>query len=97
MRYRAFADECRLRMAGLQLEGAHITFHLPMPASWPKYKRAELDGQLHRQKPDLDNLLKALMDALYGDDSHIARLSGLEKRWAIEGSIEIQGETHERN
>ena len=88
--YRAFADECRLRMAGGQIEGAAIRFHLPMPRSWPKYKRAQLDGQPHRQKPDLDNLLKALLDALHGDDAHIASLGQLEKRWAQQGAIEIE-------
>lgn len=79
-------------MAGVQLEGASITFHLPMPQSWPKYKRAELDGELHRQKPDLDNLLKSLFDALHGEDCHIASLGRLEKRWAVTGSIDITQE-----
>lgn len=35
---------------------------------------------LHRAKPDRDNIDKALLDALFNDDSGIA--SGLiEKRW----------------
>lgn len=93
--YRAFADELRLRWAQTRLrslEGARITFWLPMPASWPKYKQEQSEGQLHRQRPDLDNLLKSVLDALYGEDSHIARLEGLEKRWGREGCIEITQE-----
>ena len=92
LKYRAFADEVRLRMAGVQLEGAAICFHIPMPKTWPKYMREEMDGELHRQTPDLDNLLKALFDALHGNDCHIASLSGLEKRWAVTGSIDITQE-----
>ena len=89
MKYRAFADECRLKMAGVQVDGRTIIFHLPMPKSWPKRKRDDMDGMHHRQRPDIDNLCKALLDALYGDDSHIADIA-LSKRWAIEGSIEIK-------
>jgi hypothetical protein len=36
MRYRAFCDEVRLRGVALPESGAHVTFVLPMPASWSK-------------------------------------------------------------
>ena len=87
IRYRAFADECRLRIKQ-PLDGATVVFYLPMPKSWSKKKKAALVGQPHRQKPDLDNLMKALGDALYGDDSTIAAIC-LSKVWAVEGGIEI--------
>jgi len=92
MKYWAFADECRLKMVGCPLDGKHITFHVPMPKSWPKYKRDQMKGEPHRQRPDIDNYCKAIFDALYGDDSCIADIS-LSKRWATTGSIEIRSVT----
>lgn len=52
-------------------------------------KRAAMDGQPHQQKPDLDNLTKSLLDALFEDDSHIwdARTS---KVWGETGMIIIE-------
>jgi Holliday junction resolvase RusA-like endonuclease len=88
LRYRAFADECRLKMRGVDLDGAVITFYLPIPKSWNKRKKAEMLNKPHRQKPDLDNLIKALGDALYGDDSSIASITA-HKQWAEEGGIAI--------
>ena len=89
LRYRAFADECRLRMGPIKLDGCAITFCLPMPASWSVAKKQQHDGAPHRSKPDLSNLIKALEDALYGDDAHIALYARLEKRWAHQGGITI--------
>ena len=34
MRYRAFADEIRLRIGSIDLNGYAITFGMPMPKSW---------------------------------------------------------------
>lgn len=90
MRYRAFKDELRsamtnqpdLRLAIAQgaIDRVSWTAYLPIPASWPAKKKALLAGAPHRQKPDRDNIDKALLDALFADDSGIA--SGhLTKRW----------------
>ena len=65
-----------------------VRFYLPMPKSWSKKKKAEHDGQPHQQKPDIDNLLKALYDSVLTDDSGIWSVRA-EKYWAYEGSIEI--------
>lgn len=89
MRYRAFADECRLRGVVLPSEGASVTFALPMPKSWSKREREAMEGQPHQQKPDLDNLVKALADAVHSDDSHIWHYRELKKVWGITGSITI--------
>lgn len=48
-----------------------------------------MDQQPHLQKPDLSNLIKALEDAVYSQDSIIWSYAGLAKRWAYKGSIEI--------
>jgi len=61
-RYRAFKDECRVRKVTLDLENFyHVVFCLPTK----DHKRW---FQPHRLTPDKDNLEKALLDALFGDD-----------------------------
>jgi len=85
VRYRAFADDCRA--AGITVEnGDHIRFELPMPPSWSAKRRAETLGQPHLQTPDIDNLAKALLDAVLPSDCAIWLIS-LEKRWAEQGRI----------
>lgn len=51
-------------------------------------KRQEMTGKPHQQKPDKDNLEKALMDAIYADDAHIWD-SRVTKRWGEAGQIII--------
>ena len=89
LKYHAFKDECRLRMNDVVLDGARVIFHVPMPKSWSKKKRVEMNTRPHRSRPDLDNYMKALGDSLYIEDSHIADVC-LSKRWAYEGGIEIE-------
>lgn len=89
LRYRAFCDECRLHKVELPESGAHVIFHVPMPKSWTKKKWAEMGGTAHKQKPDVDNYLKALLDALYQDDACVWDIR-VTKFWAESGSIEIR-------
>ena len=55
-------------------------------ASWSKKKRAEHLHRPHTQKPDLDNVAKAIKDGLnriaWGDDSQVADLS-VRKSWGL--------------
>lgn len=87
-RYWDFKDECTLRKVEVPEANAHITFHIPMPPSWSKKKRAEMEGKPHKSRPDKDNLEKALLDAVHEEDSHVWD-SRVTKRWAVEGAIEI--------
>lgn len=87
--YWAWCEEVRLNLWDTDLNDKSIIFYVPMPKSWSKKKKALNDGQCHTSKPDLDNMLKALFDALYGDDSHIHTLNKLQKKWAYKGAIEI--------
>ena len=89
MRYRAFADEVRLRLGVFDLNGHAVTFGIPMPKSWSKTKQEIMDGEPHTQTPDLDNLMKALGDALYTDDSGIHEIS-LKKVWSRKGFILLE-------
>ncbi len=90
MQYWAFKDQCKAKHLSFPPRGARIAFGLPMPASWSAKKRDLLDGNPHQSKPDLDNLLKGLADAVYEDDSVISSYAGIEKVWAREGFIEIE-------
>lgn len=87
-KYRAFVQECRYRRLHLPASGAHVIFSMPMPKSFSKKKKDELRGALHTQTPDVDNLLKAVMDAVNKDDSHIADVRAT-KIWGDEGQIAI--------
>lgn len=68
---------------------ARLEFELPVPASWPKWRRAAaLQGHLYPTgKPDGDNLAKACLDAIRDlvirDDSQITDLI-VTKRYGAE-------------
>jgi Holliday junction resolvase RusA-like endonuclease len=70
-RYRAFQDEIRLRQVRIPEPFHHAIFVLAMPATWKAEKRAAQEGMPHQQKPDRDNLEKALLDSVYGEDAHV--------------------------
>lgn len=89
LKYRAFCDEIRARRVSLPDPGAHVVFHVPMPASWSRKKREAHRDQAHTQRPDVDNFTKAILDALYGDDSHIWDVRAT-KVWADRGGISIR-------
>ncbi|HED3064976.1 TPA: RusA family crossover junction endodeoxyribonuclease [Kluyvera ascorbata] len=89
LRYRAFCDEVRLNKVTLPESGYHVIFVLPMPPSWSKKKRAMMAGKPHQQKPDKDNLEKALLDAIFGEDSHIWD-GRVTKIWGETGKIIIR-------
>ena len=62
VRYHAFRDTVRLTCNLNQYtlgEELHIEFYLPVPKS---KKPGALNALPHKEKPDLDNLLKAFMD-----------------------------------
>jgi len=87
LRYNAFKDECRLKRVKIP-QPCRIIFFIPMPPSWSAKKKAEMYNTAHKQKPDIDNLMKALFDAVYTDDSHIWNVHAI-KKWSNEGAIFI--------
>jgi len=70
-----------LEVGQKKLQGAikaKITAYFPIPKSTPKKLRAEMEltDVPHTKKPDGDNIIKAILDALngiaYDDDSQVA-------------------------
>ena len=94
--YWAFKDELKLKFNLFGLKElpsviSSVSFYIPMPDSWSDKKKREMNGRNHTQKPDLDNLLKGLMDAVCKHDEHISEIThGLKKCWATKGEIIIE-------
>jgi Holliday junction resolvase RusA-like endonuclease len=63
------------------------TFVIPMPESWSKKKKLQMNGAYHQQKPDLDNIIKGVKDCLCKDDSFVHTYTNCRKIWGEEGSI----------
>ncbi len=87
-RYWAFKDQVKIFNVQLPYYGATVVFVLPMPKSWSKKKKSKMNGKPHQQTPDLDNLLKALGDAVYQEDKKIYDIC-VSKRWGFVGGIFI--------
>lgn len=73
----SFVDEVKLRRVVVPESNSRVVFLMPMTKGWTKAKRDKMRGRPHRgkkdkaRKNDVDNLLKALLDAVYGDDSGV--------------------------
>ena len=72
----------------------NIVFNIQIPNSLSKKKKLELNGQYVIKKPDIDNYLKSVMDAMnsivYKDDSQIASISIIKKYVIDNANIEIE-------
>lgn len=74
MRYRAFCDVLNLvnnRLGGrlkeiLETGEVRMVFFLPIPKSIN-----QKEGDPHQVRPDIDNFIKAVFDAVCEDDAHI--------------------------
>ena len=91
--YFKFKDEINrhLKASDIHYNGVlkAIDFIIPMPQSWSKAKKIEMEGEYHRQKPDLDNLLKCIKDCILKDDSIIYEYVSIRKYWGKTGKIII--------
>lgn len=88
-RYYAFANELRLKWGKDELPDTFaIHFFIPMPDSWSKKKKERMNFTAHQQRPDIDNYLKAFLDALCEDDSYVWRIKAT-KVWADKGKLII--------
>ena len=77
----AFRDAIKLsNIHNIALESFDIEFHIPMPKSWSKKKKSLHNGAPHKQRPDLDNYIKAWCDSVFEEDSVVWRFKA-SKRW----------------
>jgi Holliday junction resolvase RusA-like endonuclease len=82
-RYWAFKDEVNRQEKGVipkDTNNLSWIAYIPIPKSWTKAKKIAMAGVLHRQTPDRDNIDKAILDALFKEDSGVAT-GTLTKRW----------------
>ena len=93
-RYYSFKDSIRQEAKKQKFELSDsftIKFYVPMPKSWSKKKREAMFFKPHTQKPDIDNMLKAVMDSLLVDDSSVHTVK-MTKMWSIIGEIHIKND-----
>lgn len=89
LKYRNWCDTLRKQCDSLGFEltpELTCTFVIPMPKSWSGKKKERMDGQPHQQRPDIDNICKAVMDALAKEDSYVYALN-CKKIWGRRGLI----------
>jgi len=94
LNYWRFKQELNLKAPNLKEEiGNRLTvvFGMPIPKSWSKKKKAELESRPHQQKPDIDNLCKAILDCAMIEDSHIYQIKAI-KIWSSIPFISITKE-----
>lgn len=92
VKYREYKDELKLQGVGYELpEEFTVTFGMELPDQYSRKKKELLLGQPHKQRPDIDNLLKGLMDALLTEDCRVWKVTA-KKIWAKRGFILIEDE-----
>ena len=57
-----------------------IWFYIPYPKSWTKKKCQQMSGRPHEGTPDLDNLIKALLDGIMPRRNRTAGDTGADDR-----------------
>ena len=92
LRYRAYSDALRqacLKEDFILGEAIYMEFHIPMSKSWSLKKKARMLGTSHQQRPDADNLAKAVMDSLLPEDCKVWHIEA-KKFWSEEGRIVLK-------
>lgn len=93
-RYWAYKDHLKVVANAVGFEMPMCNFwmvcYIPVTPSWSKKKKEKHIGTPHLLKPDFDNILKGVLDALCKNDSHIWD-GRVTKIWCAEndGRIEI--------
>ena len=75
---------------GLKME---LRVYMPIPKVLSKKLSAEMEGTYHTGQKDLDNIIKAVSDALnslaYDDDGQICIIEA-SKKWSVDPRVEIK-------
>jgi Holliday junction resolvase RusA-like endonuclease len=66
-----------------------VTAVRQMPASWSHKRRAGMDGTWCLTKPDIDNIVAGVLDALFEEDSAVVSVSGM-KLWGTAHEIKVE-------
>lgn len=91
------SEQCPKKPTSLPVAVA-IDFYMEMPASWSNNKKMDMDGEVHTQRPDVDNLMKLTLDSLngvlYQSDSQIYKITAT-KQWAKKGRTVLSVDTRD--
>lgn len=92
-RYRTFRDEVWRGKVRIPADFFHVVFLMAIPPSLSKAEKAGRIGRPHTLRPDADNLVKALIDAVYRgrEDGHLWNYA-VTKLWAPTSGILISDE-----
>ena len=63
-----------------------IVFLVPMPFTWSEKKKVKNNKKPCKVRPDIDNYVKAFMDAFAIDDAFVWKIIA-EKRYSFKGSV----------
>lgn len=89
-RYHVFRDLVNIEMKKVdydweQFDTLCVDFYVPMSKSWTLGKKSKMDLLPHTEKPDTDNLVKALLDAIFrdlkADDKQVHTFRHVGKFW----------------
>ena len=97
--YEEFVRRCFAEAGGKMISGPvrlSLSMYFAMPQSWSKKKLREMAYTGCEKKPDIDNVIKIIGDALngvaYKDDSSIVSVAAT-KQWAAEGCVVVSLES----
>jgi len=88
-KYWFFKDHLNTNKGSFELPDSFtILFCLPFPKSYSNKKCKELFLRKHQEKPDIDNLIKAVLDSLKKEDKDVYEIRA-KKVWSRKPSIFI--------
>ena len=92
VKYYTFKDKLRSSIKDPLPPKFSVMFLVPMPSSWSAKKKQMMCNKPHQSKPDVDNYLKAFMDALCENDSYVHNVAA-SKYWGYTGKIVLAKES----
>ncbi len=67
------------KLIGRQAIHVQLVFYMPIPKSYARHIKP---GRMHNKKPDIDNMIKFILDCMngiaYEDDAQICKISALK-------------------
>lgn len=90
-KYSAQVEQLRWEFGSVPAGLVHVsvTAVRQIPKSWSKKKREAAVGTYAKPKPDADNILGAVMDALFEDDDRVISVF-CEKVWGWKHALKIE-------